>query len=99
MQPIYQSYRQIQQFTADAAHELRTPLAATQVTVAPSEQKRIFDRFYRVNSDRSRSTGGSGLGLAIALAIVQAHGGSLQVQSELSKRSTFTIRLPYISKY
>jgi len=33
MQPIYQSYRQIQQFTADAAHELRTPLAATQATV------------------------------------------------------------------
>ena len=70
----------------------------TGIGIAPSEQKRIFDRFYRVNSDRSRSTGGSGLGLAIALAIVQAHGGSLQVQSELSKGSTFTIRLPYISK-
>jgi signal transduction histidine kinase len=227
MQPIYQSYRQIQQFTADVAHELRTPLAATQATVesalrfnsvepetqdilhaierqnkrlselvadllllarmerqplpirqqcclndivsdlveelatlalgasveltadinvdkplivvgneeqlyrlisnlivnaiqytptggqvtvildqsdyhavisiqdtAKSEQSRIFERFYRVDSDRSRHSGGSGLGLAIAAVIVQAHAGSLQVQSELGKGSTFTIRLP-----
>ena len=231
MQPIYQSYKQIQQFTADAAHELRTPLAATQATIesalrlysfAPetqdifnaierqnrrltqlvtdllllarmekqplsiqnrcclndlvsdlveelaslaiashlqltsnfkvhqplnvlgnesqlyqlvsnliinaiqytpkggqvnvtldrgsnfavisvqdtgtgineAEQRRIFERFYRINSDRSRNTGGSGLGLAIASVIVQAHNGSLQVQSQLGKGSTFTVRLP-----
>ncbi|MUH00773.1 two-component sensor histidine kinase [Scytonema sp. UIC 10036] len=66
------------------------------IGIAPHEQKRIFDRFYRVNSDRSRSTGGSGLGLAIARAIVQAHKGSLSVQSELGKGSTFTILLPLI---
>ncbi|NMF61664.1 two-component sensor histidine kinase (plasmid) [Brasilonema octagenarum UFV-E1] len=234
MQPIYQSYRQIQQFTADAAHELRTPLAATQATVESTllmpqldetetrdilqtiqrqnqrlttlvtdllllarldrqpmpmrrelcclndvvddlveefaamatsvevkltsfikvhqplnivgnpeqlyrlisnliinaiqytpqggevtvildrnehyaviqvqdtgigipqhELSRIFDRFYRVSGDRSRSTGGSGLGLAIAQAIVQAHHGSLNVQTELGKSSTFTIQLPF----
>lgn len=232
MQPIYQSYRQIQQFTADAAHELRTPLAATQATVesallmpsldeaeardilqtlqrqnlrlitlvsdllllarldrqptlryecclnevvsdlieefaamaysakvtltssirvdepiniisnydqlyrlisnlivnaiqytptggkvtvvldrsenyaviqvedsgigiAQQEIPRIFDRFYRVNSDRSRSSGGSGLGLAIAFAIVQAHQGNFNVQSELAKGSTFTVQLPF----
>ena len=66
----------------------------TGIGIAKSEQKRIFDRFYRVSSDRSRGTGGSGLGLAIAMAITKAHNGSLQVQSELGKGSTFTIRLP-----
>jgi two-component system OmpR family sensor kinase len=66
----------------------------TGIGIAPEDQTQIFDRFYRVNSDRSRHTGGSGLGLAIAKAIVQAHLGSIQVQSELGKGSVFTIRLP-----
>ena len=66
----------------------------TGIGIAPNEQTRIFDRFYRVSSDRSRSTGGSGLGLAIAQAIVRSHHGSLQVHSELGNGSTFTIRLP-----
>ncbi|NEQ18946.1 MAG: ATP-binding protein [Microcoleus sp. SIO2G3] len=66
----------------------------TGIGIAPNEQNRIFDRFYRVHSDRSRSTGGSGLGLAIAQAIVQAHEGSIQVQSQLGKGSTFIVRLP-----
>ncbi len=74
----------------DGAIEVRD----TGIGIAPEDMKRIFERFYRVSSDRSRDTGGSGLGLAIAQAIVQAHGGSLQVQSELGKGSTFTIRLP-----
>jgi signal transduction histidine kinase len=66
----------------------------TGIGIAPEEQRRIFERFYRVNSDRSRRTGGSGLGVAITKAIVQAHHGSIQVQSELGLGSTFTIRLP-----
>jgi signal transduction histidine kinase len=66
----------------------------TGIGIAANEQKRIFDRFYRVSSDRSRSTGGSGLGLAIAQAIVRAHQGSLNVESELGKGSIFTIQLP-----
>ena len=73
----------------DAVIEVRD----TGIGIAESDQKRIFDRFYRVNSDRSRATGGSGLGLAIAIAIVQAHAGSLTVQSELAIGSTFSIRL------
>lgn len=66
----------------------------TGIGIPQPEQNRIFDRFYRVNSDRSRNTGGSGLGLAIAQALVQAHHGSLNVQSELGQGSTFTTKLP-----
>lgn len=67
----------------------------TGIGIAQSEQTRIFERFYRVNSDRSRhSGGGSGLGLAIAQAIAQSHHGSIQVQSLLGRGSTFTMRLP-----
>lgn len=69
----------------------------TGIGIDESEQRRIFERFYRVNSDRSRNTGGSGLGLAIVSVIVQAHKGSLQVQSKLGKGSTFTVRLPLAS--
>jgi signal transduction histidine kinase len=67
----------------------------TGIGIAPQDQSHIFDRFYRVFSDRSRTTGGSGLGLAIAKAITQAHQGSIQVQSQIGKGSVFTIRLPY----
>lgn len=66
----------------------------TGIGIPQHELKRVFDRFYRVSSDRSRNTGGSGLGLAIAQAIVQAHQGKLNVQSEFGKGSTFTVQLP-----
>lgn len=66
----------------------------TGIGIAPAEQAQIFDRFYRVQSDRSRKTGGSGLGLAIAQVIAQAHHGNIVVKSELGNGSTFTIRLP-----
>lgn len=68
----------------------------TGIGIAAPDVKRIFDRFYRVHSDRSRSTGGSGLGLAIAQAIVQMHQGSIEVQSQLNKGTTFIVRLPTI---
>ncbi|MCP6760191.1 MAG: HAMP domain-containing histidine kinase [Fischerella sp. CENA71] len=66
----------------------------TGIGIAVEHQQRIFDRFYRVDRDRSRASGGSGLGLAIAKAIVQAHKGSIHVQSQPGLGSTFTVRLP-----
>jgi signal transduction histidine kinase len=66
----------------------------TGIGIPPAEIGKIFDRFYRVNSDRSRKTGGSGLGLAIAQALVHAHHGSIYVHSELHIGSNFTVKLP-----
>ena len=66
----------------------------TGIGIAPEDQSRIFDRFYRVNKDRSRQSGGSGLGLAIALAIAKAHGGNIQVESQIGQGSIVTIALP-----
>jgi two-component system phosphate regulon sensor histidine kinase PhoR len=55
---------------------------------------RVFERFYVVDRSRSRDRGGTGLGLAIAKQLVEAHGGSLQVDSVYGRGATFTMRLP-----
>ncbi|KQV07306.1 sensor histidine kinase [Leifsonia sp. Root112D2] len=65
--------------------------------IPEAELDRIFERFYRVDQARSRSTGGTGLGLAIVKHAVQNHGGEVRVWSQPGRGSTFTIRLPEAS--
>jgi len=62
--------------------------------IETKELDKIFERFYRIDKDRSRKTGGSGLGLAICKLVVNAHKGSISVKSEPKKGTTFTIELP-----
>ena len=62
--------------------------------IAPEHLPRLFERFYRVDADRSRASGGTGLGLAIVKHILLAHRGSVSVQSEVGKGTTFICRFP-----
>jgi signal transduction histidine kinase len=62
--------------------------------VASGDLDRIFDRFYRLDSARSREQGGSGLGLAIAKSIVQAHGGQMWAESQPGQGLAIFIQLP-----
>ncbi|MDF9809511.1 two-component system sensor histidine kinase SenX3 [Aurantimicrobium minutum] len=64
------------------------------IGMTKDESERVFERFYRTDQARSRSTGGSGLGLSIVKHIVSNHGGDIRVWSSPGKGSTFTIRIP-----
>ncbi|MGL6235891.1 MAG: sensor histidine kinase [Segniliparus sp.] len=65
--------------------------------LSPEDAERIFERFYRVDPSRARSSGGSGLGLAIVDAIVRAHDGQASVTSELGRGTTLRVRLPRLT--
>lgn len=90
---------------ADVTDEQRAGLSArrryiqidvgdTGIGIAPEDQDRIFERFYRVESELKVEAGGTGLGLAIVRPLVQLMGGRLWVSSTLGEGSTFTLLLP-----
>ena len=64
------------------------------IGIPPSEMDRIFERFYRVDPARHRSTGGTGLGLSIVKHVAATHGGDVRVWSVEGQGSTFTLILP-----
>jgi two-component system sensor histidine kinase SenX3 len=64
------------------------------IGIPSRDLERIFERFYRVDAARSRSTGGTGLGLAIVRHVAHNHDGQIEVTSREGEGSTFTLRLP-----
>ena len=65
------------------------------VGILPEELPKIFDKFYRVKHPKTRQTIGTGLGLSIVKGIVEAHNGTIDVESVPEKGSTFRILLPF----
>jgi signal transduction histidine kinase len=92
------------QHTADGGHvdvlvalgesTVRVSIEDTGVGIPAEEIGRVFDRLHRVDPSRSRETGGAGLGLTIAKQLVEAHGGSISVQSVQGEGSRFSFELP-----
>jgi two-component system sensor histidine kinase BaeS len=77
-----------------AKHELVLTISDTGIGIPERELPYIFERFYRTDKSRSRSSGGTGIGLAIVKELMEAHGGSVKASSQLKKGSSFTCRFP-----
>ncbi|MBV6489952.1 MAG: Sensor histidine kinase ResE [Fimbriimonadaceae bacterium] len=79
---------------ASDSDEIRVTVEDDGEGIPPEALPHVFERFFRVDSARSRSEGGAGLGLAIVKSVAQAHGGSVAIDSELGKGTKVTLRLP-----
>jgi signal transduction histidine kinase len=73
---------------------LRVQVEDQGIGIAPEETARVFERFYRVDKDRSRASGGTGLGLSIVRSLVERYGGSVGLTSRPGTGSTFYFDLP-----
>lgn len=78
----------------ERARDVEIVVADTGVGIPESAREHLFERFYRVDKTRSRESGGTGLGLSITKSIVAAHGGSIEVDSELELGTTIRVRFP-----
>ena len=87
-------HKKIEVTVADDDQNVRIAVRDSGIGIAPAEQKKIFEKFYRVSSGLVHDVKGSGLGLAIVNHVVKAHGGRVEVESAPGQGSTFAILLP-----
>jgi two-component system heavy metal sensor histidine kinase CusS len=76
---------------------MRIEVSDTGIGISAEALPRVFDRFFRVDPSRSKSSGGTGLGLAIVQSILALHGGSAEITSQLGRRSRVTLRVPALA--
>lgn len=81
-------------FIDESPKEVVVKISDQGIGIPQADQEHIFDRFYTVDKARSQKMGGSGLGLSIVKTIIEKHFGTIILESESGKGSTFTIRLP-----
>ena len=94
-QPILIS-ASLKRISSGNKEELTISVADRGCGIHPEHLPRLFERFYRVDKGRSRQAGGTGLGLSIVKHIVQAHGGTISVESQLDEGSLFCLRIPRV---
>lgn len=86
---------EVKLFLSGEGTELGIAVQDTGIGIKKEDYQRIFERFYRSDKSRSRQMGGHGLGLSIAKWIVETHGGTIKVSSEVGRGSTFIVRIPH----
>ena len=86
----------LEKVSPEGKEELAISVADNGCGIQAEHLPRLFERFYRVDKGRSRQAGGTGLGLSIVKHIVQAHGGTISVESRPNEGSAFCLRIPCI---